>query len=74
MQGGSKQDWGYLVPMDRLEGRYDNVKAPEPPGKGQIARNRGKREGSARAGDQCLSDQGKWSHFLPNIGGDPPRI
>ena len=29
--------------MDRLERRYDNVKAPEPQGKSQIARERGKR-------------------------------
>ena len=48
MQGGKEQDWGYLVPMDRLVGRYDNVKAPEPQGKGQIARERGKKKGSAK--------------------------
>ena len=51
MQGGKEQDWGYLVPMDRLVGRYDNVKAPEPQGKGQNTRERGKRGGSARVGD-----------------------
>ena len=48
MQGGKKQDWGYLVPRDRLESRYDSVKAPEPQGKRQIAREKGKRWGSAR--------------------------
>ena len=58
--------------MDRLVGRYDNVKAPEPPGKGQNTGERGKRGGSARVGDQCLSDLGKWSQFLPSVEGDPP--
>ena len=29
MQGGQGQDWGYLVPMDRLDEMYDNVKVPE---------------------------------------------
>ena len=33
MQGGKGQDWGYLVSMDRLERRYDNVKVPESLGK-----------------------------------------
>ena len=48
MQGGKEHDWGYLVPVDRLERRYDSVKAPEPQGKGQIAKGRGKKKGSAR--------------------------
>ena len=65
MQGGKGQDWGYLGPMDRLERRYDNVKVPESPGK------IGQRGGSARVGDQCLSDLGQWSHYLPSVGGDP---
>ena len=72
MQGGQEQDWGYLVLMDRLVGKYDNVKAPEPPGKGQNTRERGKRGGSARVGDQCLLDLGQWSQFLHSIEGDPP--
>ena len=72
MQGEKKQDWGYLVPMDRLVGRYDNVKAPKPPGKGQNTRERGKRGGSDRVGDQCLLDLGQWSHFLPSVEEDPP--
>ena len=58
--------------MDRLEGRYDNVKAPEPPGKTQNTGKRGQRGGSAKVGDQCLSDLGQWSHFLPNVEEDPP--
>ena len=72
MQGGQGQDWGYLVPMDRLVGRYDNVKAPESLGKGHNIGKRGKRGGSTRVGDQCLSDPGQWSHYLPSVGGDPP--
>ena len=51
MQGEQEQDWGYLVLMDRLVGRYDNVKAPESLGKGQNTRERGKRGGSTRVGD-----------------------
>ena len=71
MQGGQEQDWGYLVPMDRLVGRYDNVKAPDPPEKGQNTRG-GKRGGSARVGDHFLLDLRQWSNFLTNVG-DPPR-
>ena len=74
MQGGKEQDWGYLVPMDRLVGRYGNVKAPEPLGKGQNTRERGKRGGSARVGDQFLLDLGQRSHFLPNVEEDPPEL
>ena len=33
MQRGQGQDWGYLVPMDRLDERYDIVKVPESPRK-----------------------------------------
>ena len=29
MQGSQGQDWGYLVPTDRLDDRYDNIKVPE---------------------------------------------
>ena len=72
MQGGKGQDWGYLVPMDRLERRYDNVKPLESSRKNQITRKGGQRGGSARVGDQCLSDLGQWSHYLPKVGGDPP--
>ena len=71
MQGGQGQDWGYLASMDRLERRYDNVKVPESPWKSQITRKRGQRKGSARVGDQCLSDLGQWSHYLPSVGRDP---
>ena len=74
MQGGQEHDWGYLVLMDRLVGRYGNVKAPEPLGKGQNIRERGKRGDSAEVGDQCLSDLGKWSHFLPSVEEDPSGI
>ena len=49
MQGGEEQDWGYLVPWGELERRYDSVKAPEPQGKDQIAREGGNMRGSARA-------------------------
>ena len=70
MQGGEGQDWGYLVPMAILDERYDRVKVPESPRKNQIARKGGQRGGSARVGDQCLSDLGQWSHYLPSIG-DP---
>ena len=56
MQGGKEQDWGYLVPMDRLERRYDNVKVPESPGKSQKTGKRGQRGDTSRVGDQCLSD------------------
>ena len=72
MQNRCEQDWGYLIPMDRLEGRYASVKALEPAGEGQNAREKGKRSGSARVGDQCLSDLGQWSHFLPSVEGNPP--
>ena len=44
--------------MDRLDERYDNVKVLESLGKNQITRKRGQRGGSARVGDQCLSDLG----------------
>ena len=71
--GGHEQDWGYLVPMDGLVGRYDNVKALKPLRKGQNTRERGKRGGSVRVGDHCLSDLGQWSQFLPSVEGDQPR-
>ena len=64
--------WGYLLPRDRLEGRYDIVKAPESTGEGQNARKKGKRRGSARVGDQFLLDLGQWRHFLPSVEEDPP--
>ena len=51
MQGGQGQDWSYLVPMDRFDERYDNVKAPESSRKNQITRKRGQRVGSARVAD-----------------------
>ena len=73
MQGGQGQDWGYLVPKDRLDERYDNVTVPKSPGISQISGKRGQRGGSARVGDQCLSDLGQWSHYLLSVGGDPPR-
>ena len=73
MQGWQGQDWGYLVPMDRLDERYDNVKAPETSRKNQITKKGRQRGGSARVGDQCLSNLRQWSHYLPNVGGDPPR-
>ena len=41
MQGGQGQDWGYLVPMDRLNERYDKVKVPESLGKSQFTRKEG---------------------------------
>ena len=72
MQGGKELDWGYLVLMDRLVGIYDDVKVPEPPEKGQNTRERGKRGGSTRLGDQCLSVLGQRSHYLPNVEGNPP--
>ena len=72
MQGGQGQDWGYLVPMDRLDERYDNIKVPESPRKSQTTRRKGQRGGSARVGDQCLSDLRQWSHYLPSVEGDPP--
>ena len=71
MHGGQGQDWGYLVPMDRLDERYDRAKVLESPRKSQITRKGGQIGGSARVGDQCLSDLGQWSHYLPSIGGDP---
>ena len=71
MQGGQGQDWGYLVPKDRLDERYNNVTVLESLGKSQISGKRGQRGGSARVGDQCLSDLGKWSHYLSIVGGDP---
>ena len=49
LQGGEEQDWGYLVPRGELERRYDSVKALEPQGKDQIAREGGNMRGSARA-------------------------
>ena len=72
MQGGQGEHWGYLVLMYRLDERYDKVKEPESPGKGQFTRKEGQRGGSARVGDQCLSDLGQWSHYLPSVGGNPP--
>ena len=72
MQGGQGQGWGYLVPMDRLDERYDRVKVLESPRKSQFTRKGGQRGGSARVGDQRLSDLGQWSHYLPSVGGDPP--
>ena len=51
MQSRWERDWGYLIPRDRLERRYDSVKAPESAGEGQNAREKGKRRGSARVGD-----------------------
>ena len=59
--------------MDKLDERYDNVKAPESSRKNQITTKGGQRGGSARVGDQCLSDLGQWSHYMPSVGGDPPR-
>ena len=61
--GRVKQDWGYLVPRDRLERRYDNVKAPEPQGKGQIVRGRGKKKDSAKVWRPVPWGLGQWSHF-----------
>ena len=72
MQGGKGQDWGYLVPLDRLERRYDNVKVPESPRKSQKTGKIGQIGDSARVGDQCLSDLGKWIHYLSSVGRDPP--
>ena len=72
MQVGKGQDWGSLVPKDRLNERYDNVTVPESPGKSQISEKRDQREGSAGVGDQCLSDLGQWSHYLPNVRGNLP--
>ena len=60
--------------MDRLKERYDNVKAPEPPGKGQNARERGKREVGLGFGETVPWDLGKWSHFQPNVEEDRPRV
>ena len=48
MQGGEEEDWGYLAPQDRLEGRFNSVKVPEPQGEDQIARENGQMRGSAR--------------------------
>ena len=72
MQGGQGQDWGYHVPMDELDERYDRVKVLKSPRKSQITRKGGQREGSAKVGDQCLLDLGQWSQFLASIEGDPP--
>ena len=47
MQGGQGQDWVYLVPKDKLDEIYDNVKVPESPRKSQITGKRGQREGVA---------------------------
>ena len=58
MQGGQGRDWGYLVPMDRLDDRCDIIKVPESSGKDQIARERGQRGDNARGGNQCLLDLG----------------
>ena len=33
MHGGQGQDWGYLVPRDRLDERYDRVKVLSHQGK-----------------------------------------
>ena len=30
MQVGEGQDWGYLVPMDRLDERSDSIEVPKP--------------------------------------------
>ena len=51
MQGGKGQDWGYLVPNDRLDERYGNVKVLESLGKSQISGKGGQRWGSARVED-----------------------
>ena len=64
MQGGLKQDWGYLVPKDRLERRYDNVKAPEPQEKGQNAGERGKKKGSTRVWRPMPWDLGPMDSLL----------
>ena len=58
MQGGQGRDWGYLVSMDRLDDRCDNIKVLESSGKDQIARKVGQRGDSARVGNQCLLDLG----------------
>ena len=59
MQGSQEQGWSYLVSMDRLEGIYDNIKAPKPPGKGQNARKRGKRGVALGFGETVPWDFGK---------------
>ena len=71
MQGGKGQDWRYLVPTDRLDERYDNVKVPESPRKSQITEKRGQSGVSTRVGDQFLLDLGQYSHYLPSVEGDP---
>ena len=76
MQVGQEQGWGYLVPRDRLERRYDSVKAPEPQGKGQIARGRGKKKGSARVWRPVLEIWANGVTFSPalrktHLGLDP---
>ena len=48
MQGGLRQDWGYLVPHDRFKVGYNSIKVPEPQGQDQIARENGKMKGCAR--------------------------
>ena len=60
--------------MDRLEERYDNVKAPETVGKGQNARERGKRGVALEFGETVPWVLGKWSHFQPNVEKEPPRV
>ena len=42
MQGGKGLDWGYLVLMDRLDDRCDNIRDPESSWKDQFARKKAK--------------------------------
>ena len=79
MQRGLEQDWGYLVPRDRLEGRFNSVKEPEPQGQDQIARENGQMKGSTAAlgfREQCLGIWAQWSHLSKtsrktHLGFDP---
>ena len=76
MQGGEEQDWGYLVPWGELKRRYDSVKAPEPQGKDQIAREGGNMRVAFGLREQCLGIWAKWSHFRKtflktHLGFDP---
>ena len=48
MQGGQEQNWGNLIPTERLVGRYDNVRALEPPEKVKTQEKEAK-EGEALA-------------------------
>ena len=60
MQREQAQDWGYLVPRDRLERRYD--KAPQPQGKVKSQEKKAKRvELGFR--EQCLGIWAQWNHF-----------